>query len=65
MWFIMNFFSKYVFWPKIANWQPYPQTNFGGIAFSDPQQFSEIENFGPLGAGWGGGVHGEESWPID
>ena len=30
---------------------------FGGIEFSDPQQFSELENFGPLGAG--GGVHGE------
>ena len=27
------------------------QKIFGGIAFSDPQQFSELENFGPLGAG--------------
>ena len=26
-----------------------------------PQQFSELENFGPLGAG----VYGEVSWPID
>ena len=40
------------------------QNNFGGIAFSDPQQFSELENFGPLGAGRRG-VHGEISWLID
>ena len=37
--------------------------DFGGIAFSDPQQFSKLENFGPLGAG--GVVHGEVSLPID
>ena len=49
---------KWPLWPSIS------QKNFGGIAFSDPQQFSELENFGPLGAR-GGGVHGEVSWPID
>ena len=48
------------FLPKFAS---IFQKNFGGIAFSDPQQFSELENFGPLGAG--GGVHGEVSWKID
>ena len=39
------------------------QKNVGGIVFLDPQQFSELENVGTLGAG--GGVHGEVSWPID
>ena len=38
----MNFLPL---WPSII------QKNFGGIAFSDPQQFSEFENFGPPGAG--------------
>ena len=38
---------------------------FCGIAFSDPQQFSELENFDLLGAGEGGGVHDKVSWPID
>ena len=52
------FYLKWPLGPSIS------QKIFGGIAFSDPQQFSELENFGPLGAG-GGGVHGEVSWPID
>ena len=47
-----------------------PQNNFGGIQFSESQQFSESETFGSLGAGvgrglGGGGVLGEVSWPID
>ena len=60
----MIFFPKYVFLPKMASVTFHIPKDFGGIAFSDLQQFSEFENFGPLGAG-GGGVHGEVSWPID
>ena len=37
------------------------QKNFDGIRISEPQQFSELENFGPLGAGR---VHGDVSWPM-
>ena len=59
------FFEKiHVFLPKIDSVILQSQKNFGGIAFSDPQQFCELENFGSLGAGRGG-VHGEVSWPID
>ena len=57
------FFEKNMFFD--LKWPLRPsisQKIFGGIAFSDPHQFSELENFGPLGAG---GVHGEVSWPID
>ena len=56
----MNFFQnmffekKHVFLPKMASVTLHIQKIFGGIAFSDPQQFSELENFGPLGAGGGG-----------
>ena len=53
----MFFDLKWLLWPSIS------QKIFGGIAFSEPQQFSELENYGPLGAG--GGVHGEVSRPID
>ena len=65
----MNFFQNmffekiHVFYLKWPLWPSISQKIFGGIAFSDPQQFSELENFGPLGAE--GGVHGEVSWPID
>ena len=39
--------------------------NIGGIRFSEPQQqFSESDNFGPLGVG-GGGVHRDVYWPMD
>ena len=53
------------FYLKLPLWLSISQKIFGGIAFSDPQQFSELENFGPLGAGGGGGLHGEVSWLID
>ena len=55
----MNFFQnmffekKHVFLPKMASVTLHIPKDFGGIAFSDPQQFSELENFGPLGAGGG------------
>ena len=66
---VYEFFPKYVFWKKTRffylKWPLWPsisQKIFGGIAFSDPQQFSELENFGPLGVGGGGGGgHGEVS----
>ena len=48
----MFFWKKTLFLPKIAS---ISQQNFGGIAFSDPQNFSELEIFGPLGPGGGGG----------
>ena len=57
----MNFFQnvffekKHVFDLKLPLWPSISQKIFGGIAFLDPQQFSELENFGPLGAGEGGG----------
>ena len=52
------FFEKkaHVFDLKLPLWPSISQKIFGGIAFSDPQQFSELENFGPLGAGGGGGA---------
>ena len=57
----MNFFQNMFFQKKTTffdlKWPLWPsisQKIFGGIAFSDPQQFSELENFGPLGAGEGG-----------
>ena len=57
----MNFFQNMFFEKKNTfydlKWPLGPsisQKIFGGIAFSDPQQFSELENFGPLGAGGGG-----------
>ena len=53
----MNLFSKYVFKEKnkffdikLSLLPSISQKNFGGIAFSDPQQFSELENVGPLRA---------------
>ena len=62
----MNFFSKYIFWKeprffylKLPLWSSISQKNFDCIAFSDPQQFSELKNVGPLGAGGGG-----ERWSI-
>ena len=56
----MYFFPKYVFLektrflPKNAPVTLHIPKEFGGIRFSKPQQFSESENFGPLGAGGGG-----------
>ena len=50
----MFFEKKHVFYLKWPLWPSISQKIFGGIAFSDPQQFSELENFGPLGAGGGG-----------
>ena len=52
------FEKKHVFLPKIASFGSISQKISGGIAFSDPQQFSELENFSPLGAG-------KVSCPID
>ena len=47
----MNLFQNIFFLPKVASMTLHIPKEFGGIAFSDPQQFSELENFGPLGAG--------------
>ena len=53
----MNFFQNmffgknHVFYLELTQWPSISQRNFDGIAFSDQQQFSELENFGPLGAG--------------
>ena len=40
-----------LFLPKIASVALHIPKKFSGIAFSDPQQFSELDNFGPLGVG--------------
>ena len=55
--FFKNMFFSAFFLPKIASVRLSPsisQKTFSGITFSDPQQFSELENFGSLGAGGGG-----------
>ena len=51
-----KYIEKHVFFTY--NWlcDPPYQKKFGGIAFSEPQRFSEFENYGSLGAG--GGVGG-------
>ena len=70
MWFTMYFFQIMRFKKntsfdlKVLLWLSISDKNLGVIKFSEPQQFSESENFGPLGTG-GGGVHGDVSWPID
>ena len=66
MYFFQNmlffFEKKHVFSSKSTPETFHIPKNFGGLLFSEPQQFSESENFGPLGAG---GVHGDVSWPMD
>ena len=55
----MNFFQnmffekKHVFDLKLPLLPSISQKIFDGIAFSDLQQFSELEKFSPLGAGGG------------
>ena len=43
--------KKQFFYLKVPLCLSISQKNFGGIQISEPQQFSELENFGPLGAG--------------
>ena len=50
----MIFFQNIFFDLELSLCPSISQKIFGSIAFSDPQQFSELENFGPLEAGWGG-----------
>ena len=53
--FSQNMFKKiFIYSPKIASVTLHIPKDIGGIAFSDPQQFSELENFSRLGVGGGG-----------
>ena len=57
VYFFQNFFLKKntFFLLKVRLGPSISQENFGGIRFSELQQFFESENFDPLGAGDGEG----------
>ena len=68
MYFFQNmlffFFKKHVFSSKSTPESFHIPKNFGGLLFSGPQQFSESDNFGPLGAGGGCTVTCPGRWTI-